>query len=75
MAEAFIKENGKWKTGTMKGLHKRHGLQGPIDDAFMEAFTTIECPETVRTEWAKWMRGDLPSTSRSRKRQKSCPLR
>jgi dienelactone hydrolase len=59
----FIKENGKWKTGTMKGLHKRHGLQGPIDDAFMEAFTTMNAPENVRDEWAKWMRGDLPSTS------------
>ena len=29
----------------------------------MEAFTTINAPEKVRTEWAKWMRGDLPSTS------------
>jgi dienelactone hydrolase len=59
---SFVKENGKWRTGTQKGLRKRHGLQGPIDDAFMEAFTTVNAPERVRAEWAKWMRGDLPPT-------------
>ena len=64
---SFIKENGKWKTGTLKGLHKRHGLQGPIDDAFMETFTTINAPESTRVEWAKWMRGELPSTTKAEK--------
>jgi dienelactone hydrolase len=64
---SFIKENGKWKTGLLKGLHKRHGLQGPIDDAFMEAFTTMAAPETVRAEWAKWMRGELPATTTAEK--------
>jgi pimeloyl-ACP methyl ester carboxylesterase len=64
---SFVKENGKWRTGTLKGLHKRHGLQGPIDDAFMDSFTTVNAPEKVRVEWAKWMRGDLPSTSSAEK--------
>jgi pimeloyl-ACP methyl ester carboxylesterase len=60
---SFIKENGKWKSGNLKGLHKRHGLQGPIDDAFMDAFTTVDAPEPTRAEWAKWMRGEMPSTT------------
>lgn len=59
---SFVKENGKWRVGTLKGLRKRHGLQGPIDDAFMEPFTAINAPDKVRAEWAKWMRGDLPSS-------------
>ena len=47
----------------MKGLRKRHGLQGPIDDAFMDAFITMDAPDKVRAEWDKWMRGDLPNAS------------
>lgn len=65
--QSFLKENGKWRVGSLKGLRKRHGLQGPIDDAFMDAFITIDAPERVRTEWAKWMRGDLPSVTSSEK--------
>lgn len=59
--QSFVKENGKWRVGSLKGLHKRHGLQGPIDDAFMDSFTVINAPELNKTEWAKWMRGDLPT--------------
>jgi predicted esterase len=34
--------NGKtWKTGALSGLRKMHGLQGPIDDAFMDAFVFV----------------------------------
>ena len=60
---SFIKENGKWRTGTLKGLRKRHGLQGPIDDAFMDAFITMDAPDKVGAEWDKWMRGDLPKAT------------
>ena len=41
----FRKEDGKWKVvdkaddGT---LAKRHGLQGPIDDAFMDSFLMVK---------------------------------
>ena len=38
------KMDGKWsfgKTGAWPGLHKTHGLQGPIDDAFLEPFLLI----------------------------------
>jgi pimeloyl-ACP methyl ester carboxylesterase len=60
---SFVKQNGKWRTGTMNGLHKRHRLQGPIDDAFMDSFVAINAPEKVKSEWAKWLRGDFPTTT------------
>jgi pimeloyl-ACP methyl ester carboxylesterase len=60
---SFVKENGKWRTGTPKGLRKRHGLQGPIDDAFLDSFSVVNAPERLKAEWAKWMRGDLPESN------------
>ena len=40
---AFEKSNGTWKTASLreKGLRKKHGLQGPIDDAFLEPFLVV----------------------------------
>jgi dienelactone hydrolase len=36
------KVDGKWTTGAFEdGLRKRHGLQGPIDDAFMDSFVFV----------------------------------
>jgi len=36
------KADGKWSSGTPEGgLIKRHGLQGPIDDAFMDSFVFV----------------------------------
>ena len=35
---------GKWQpaeTVKVEGLHKRHGLQGPIDDAFLDGFMMV----------------------------------
>jgi dienelactone hydrolase len=55
----FEKIDGKWRVAKTSGLRKRHGLQGPIDDAFMESFVVVNPPETFKQEWAKWMRGDL----------------
>jgi len=39
----FEKSNGTWKLASAreKGLRKRHGLQGPIDDAFLEPFLVV----------------------------------
>jgi hypothetical protein len=71
------KVNGKWSvaTGASKGLRKVHGLQGPVDDAFMDAFLCVrptgEPWNQVTREWAtktldvfsanfaKWLRGDV----------------
>jgi pimeloyl-ACP methyl ester carboxylesterase len=39
----FHREGTAWKTGPApaQGLRKRHGLQGPIDDAFMDSFLFV----------------------------------
>lgn len=39
----FEKANGMWKPaeGADKKVRKRHGLQGPIDDAFLEPFLVV----------------------------------
>jgi dienelactone hydrolase len=41
----FVKQNGKWGSAAHMDdseLRKRHGLQGPIDDAFMDSFVMVE---------------------------------
>ena len=40
---SFHRKNGVWRTGPdlTVGLRKRHGLQGPIDDAFMDSFMMV----------------------------------
>jgi hypothetical protein len=37
------KSSGHWKpaSGREKGIRKKHGLQGPIDDAFLEPFLVV----------------------------------
>jgi hypothetical protein len=39
----LIKTNGKWQIGDLPAsqLHKSPGLQGPIDDAFMDSFMVV----------------------------------
>src|SRR5262249_599725 len=40
----FLKSGGKWSVGdfaAQPGLHKRHGLQGPVDDAFLDSFIFV----------------------------------
>src|SRR5207253_2808310 len=56
-------ENGKWKVvdkvddGT---LRKRHGLQGPIDDAFMDRFLMVRPTGQARSQAvAKWVDGEM----------------
>jgi acetyl esterase/lipase len=38
-----VRTNGKWSPGTPSadGLRKKHDLQGPIDDAFMDSFVIV----------------------------------
>jgi dienelactone hydrolase len=55
----FEKIDGKWRVAKTPAVRKHHGLQGPIDDAFMESFVVVNPPDTFAREWAKWMRGDL----------------
>ncbi|HEX3880723.1 MAG TPA: hypothetical protein VHW24_27265 [Bryobacteraceae bacterium] len=40
----FRKHGSQWEvaeSNTVVGLHKRHGLQGPIDDAFLDSFVFV----------------------------------
>jgi predicted esterase len=63
-------------TQRVRQLHKISGLQGPIDDAFMESFLCVrgtaepwheavhnyaeQSLKRFQDEWNKYMRGDLP---------------
>jgi pimeloyl-ACP methyl ester carboxylesterase len=58
--------DGKEVRSLAAPLRKTHGLQGPIDDAFMESFLCVQPSgpadarlELFRREFAKWMRGEV----------------
>ena len=60
----FVKADAGWMTvGDLMqgGISKRHGLQGPIDDAFLDAFLMVEpsgepmAPELV----TRWISGEM----------------
>jgi hypothetical protein len=72
-AGVFAKANGKWaRSQAEQGLHKRHGLQGPVDDAFVESFLCIrptgsgtkatayglEMLSRLQNDFSKWLRGE-----------------
>ncbi len=71
----LVKSGGAWKIGEQPGgLRKAHGLQGPIDDAFMESFMfvkptgkplsetvgkwTTEQADYAISEWVHFFRGE-----------------
>jgi pimeloyl-ACP methyl ester carboxylesterase len=69
----FDKSSGKWaKAGPVEGLHKRHALQGPVDDAFMDSFLCVRPTgsgtavtpyslvvlDQFQKDFSKWLRGD-----------------
>jgi hypothetical protein len=73
----FRKTGNQWAavdSPNLAGLHKRHGLQGPIDDAFLDSFVFVTptgtplAPGVARwveneqqravTEWRRHFRGD-----------------
>ena len=63
---ASLRIDGKEVRPMPAGLRKTHGLQGPIDDAFMDSFLCVapsgaSSPrlETFRRDFAKWMHGDV----------------
>jgi hypothetical protein len=74
---SFAKKNGRWTTASAAagGLRKVHGLQGPVDDAFMDAFLCVRPTgaawnpvaeswatktfDLFRSNFAKWLRGDV----------------
>ncbi len=54
---SFVMDGATWKRGTPAGLRKRHGLQGPIDDAFLDSFIFVQpggsCRSGAVDKWAK----------------------
>ena len=71
----LMKTADGWRRAGKAGRYKKPGLQGPIDDAFRDAFLVVrptgkpenkeaaqyinETLEQFRKEWAKYMRGDV----------------
>lgn len=71
---SFVHDGTAWKRGEATGLRKRHGLQGPIDDAFLDSFIFVQPSGPCRskevddwskaefnhavTHWRQQMRGD-----------------
>jgi dienelactone hydrolase len=57
------KVSGKWTRVTSAGdgkLHKSHGLQGPIDDAFMDSFVMVRPTGSALNEKVgKWAAGEM----------------
>jgi hypothetical protein len=72
----FHKRGGTWAEGENKTLRKRHGLQGPIDDAFFDAFLCVrptgqaandlagrfaqETLDAFVDDFGKYFRGQVP---------------
>ena len=54
----LVRNGSSWKVGELPaGLRKSHGLQGPIDDAFMDRFVIVRPTGPALTESAgKWAR-------------------
>jgi predicted esterase len=59
--QAHRDQNGVWKQGPPEsGLRKVHGLQGPIDDAFMDSFVFVRPTGTAANEAAgEWAASEL----------------
>ena len=58
----FHVANGRWQSGAAdnEGLHKRHNLQGPVDDAFMGPFVVVRPTGTARHPAVeKWTHSEL----------------
>ena len=54
--------NGQWSvvSGPKSGLHKRHNLQGPIDDAFMDSFVFVRPTGVSKNSLVgQWAEGEL----------------
>jgi pimeloyl-ACP methyl ester carboxylesterase len=71
----LVKTPEGWRRAGKSGRYKKPGLQGPVDDAFKDAFLVVrptgkpenkdagqyinETLDQFRKEWAKYMRGEV----------------
>jgi pimeloyl-ACP methyl ester carboxylesterase len=56
------REGRQWRAGAISGsgLHKRHGMQGPIDDAFLEPFLFVRpTGKFAHPEVENWVHHEL----------------
>ena len=57
----LTRQEGGWQVGGLRGkLRKRHGLQGPIDDAFMNSFLFVRpTGKPMHAKTAEWVSSEL----------------
>lgn len=68
----FRREGANWTLakGQSDGLHKKHGLQGPIDDAFMDSFLLVRpTGQSWHTQTADWVKAELAHVTNEWRRQ------
>ena len=68
---SFRKTGDKWSTGSLEGgLRKKHGLQGPIDDAFLNGFVFVKPTGAPAVPaMAKWVETEENHAIREWRRQ------
>lgn len=71
---SFHLADDEWRLGPMPAergaLRKRHGLQGPIDDAFLDSFVFVRPTGKARHDAVdNWSRGELDRAIREWRRQ------
>lgn len=68
---SFRKVGDKWTTGALEsGIRKKHGLQGPIDDAFMDSFVFVKQSGTpANAAVAKWVDAEQTRAIKEWRRQ------
>jgi hypothetical protein len=68
----FVRNGGKWAVGEpdSKELRKHHGLQGPIDDAFLDSFLMVRPTGTpLIPSIEQWCAGEQAHAIREWRRQ------
>jgi dienelactone hydrolase len=64
LSVGLVQTNGVWRVGDLpaRSLRKAHGLQGPIDDAFMDAFMFVRPTEKAYSDaLGAWQRAQAES--------------
>lgn len=63
---SFVRDGNRWKKGSLdpKTLAKRPGLQGPIDDAFMDSFLFVTPTGKARSPLVQaWVEAEIKRTT------------
>src|SRR5262249_31141949 len=71
LAGSLQRDGGKWSSGARKvdGAVKRHGLQGPIDDAFMDRFIFVRpTGKPMYEKTGAWVKAEMARAIREWRR-------